>query len=170
MSETEIADGVHVIHSPAGDLRPEEYADRHKKALRTVRRWLADSELPGAWQDPQSKKWNIPADVERVVSDVPKVERPRPVEYVMQPPAGLVPGAGLVLHDQHRQLEAPREPTRLEDLAEEAAFLTVADAAAYLGIPQAQILAQPEVFDVMHVGVNGSPRVPKATIKKFEGS
>jgi hypothetical protein len=175
MSETEDAQ-VHVIHSANGWLTPEQYAEQQDKTLRTVRRWLADEEVPGAWQDPITKKWNIPAGAERVVSEVPKDLRPRPVQYVM-PPAGEQPGNGLVLHEQSRQLEPTlleREPTRLEDLEEESTFLSIAAAAEYLGIPQESILEQPDVFGVMPVGrklPDGTrvKKVPKATIKKFEG-
>lgn len=166
MSENE----THVIYSSSGDLSPQEYAEAKGITIRTVRRWLADGELPTAWQDALTGKWNIPSDAERVVSAAPRQVQQRPPAFLL-PHGGAAPvGAGeMVLHQPAAAAAPEREPTRLEDLDDEPAFLSIPVASEYLGIPQAQILAQPELFGVMHVGINSSPRVPKATIKKFEG-
>ncbi len=144
---------------PSGsDLSINEYGERHNVHHRTVRRWLADGKLPGATKDPFTGAWRIPADAQPVQMSTDVA------------PLQMTGGEqGMVLPQGWSMAPEEQVPTRLDELADEPAFLTVADAAQYLGIPQAQILANPELFEVMHVGVSGAPRVPKRTVYAFEG-
>lgn len=52
---------------PSPLLTLEGYARATGKTERTIRRWLAADELPGAFQDDQGR-WSIPADAERTVT------------------------------------------------------------------------------------------------------
>jgi hypothetical protein len=152
------------IHeNDAHNLSTTEYAAHVGAHPRTVKTWLANEELPGAYKDPFTSEWRIPRDTVRQLK--PKAKAPD------APVAGdVLPWSGGQLIPFPQAPAEPAEPTRLEDLAEEPAFLRIDEAAYYLGIPQAQILANPEVFEVMHVGVSASPRVPKRVIRKFEGA
>lgn len=159
------------IHEAGHDLTITEWAKQYGVDgvhPRTVKTWLANGEIPDAYKDPFSQEWRIPRHATRV-------QRPK------TPPAPTgngvaVPGMPVSMTElipqwalaQNQALE-DKEPTRRESLDEEPAFLRIDEAAYYLGIPQAQILANPEVFEVMQVGVSGSPRVPKRVIKAFEG-
>lgn len=156
------------IHENGHDMSVSEYAAHVGVHPRTVKRWLANDELPDASKDPFNSEWRIPPTAHRV----------------MRAPADVLPFGGaeqpqpwtgeMVLHQQALPAQE-REPSRLEDLAEEPTFLPVHDAAIYLGIPQAQILDNPETFEVMYLGVKGkggkpTPRVPKRVIRQFEGA
>lgn len=154
-------------HDGTPMLAIADYAEHAGVHPRTVKRWLAENELPGATKDSFSGEWRIPVDATR---------RPAPVwtskaelavtEQHLPAPAGTE----MVWHQPQPQPADAGEPTRLESLAEEATFLTVPEAAYYLGIPQKQILANAELFEVMTVGFDSSPRVPKRVIRKFEGA
>jgi hypothetical protein len=147
-------------------LKLREYADHVGVHERTVKRWLRDEQLPGATKDPFSGDWMIPADTMRVKTSPMAGHVDQPLS-----PSGelqihrVEPGYGVVPYENELEVE----PTRLQALDEEPAFMSVADAAFYLGIPQAQILANPDRFQVEHLGYNSSPRVPKSVIKKIEG-
>lgn len=155
---------MEILHSTEM-LSIVDYAERQGINARTVKRWLAADELPGAEKDPFTGAWRIPANATRMVTA--KVDpQPGPGTELEFGPA--YPGTVGQFHGWPPAAVAPEEPTRLEDLEELPAFLTIAQAAEYLGIPQAQILAHRETFGVMDVGVNGSPRVPKAIVHKFE--
>ena len=157
---------LHDVDGPM--LSAAEYAEHVNSHVRTIKRWIADGKLPSATKDPFSGEWRIPRDARPVVTaQAPRQDLTSPASMPSIP--GLDPHQQILL--PHGFLPAPgeSEPSRLEDLAEESAFLSIADAAHYLGIPQAQIMANPELFEVMNVGVNGSARVPKRVVYAFEG-
>jgi hypothetical protein len=150
---------------PAETLSLNEYAEAVGAHPRTIKRWLANAEIPDAFRDPFSKEWRFPPDAPRVQ----RATETAPTSFevavsgangqMMIPPQWF-PHPGEIHED---------EPTRLEMLDEESAFLTVERAAKFLGVPQAQIRANAETFDLMPVGISGSLMVPKSTIRRFEG-
>ena len=121
-----------------------QYADRVSKTERTIKRWLADDELPGAYQDERGR-WMIPAEAERRTraGDVVPMTRP-----MTRPTTDLV-----------------------EKIDTLPSFLTIDQAAQVLGISRHAILTPRgrEYFDVVPFGPNGSHVVPLATIKKIRG-
>lgn len=148
-------------------LTLNEYAESVGVHPRTVKRWLAADEVPAARRDPFTKEWRFPVGASRqirAVSDAPtgsEVAVSGANGAMMAPPAhAWYPHPGEVLED---------EPTRLDMLDEESAFLTVERASKFLGVPQAQIRSNPEEFDLKPFGIGGSLMVPKSTIRKFEG-
>jgi plasmid maintenance system antidote protein VapI len=149
---------------PTETLSLNEYAESIGVHPRTVKRWLANEELPAAFRDPFSKEWRFPPNtmrVQRATDDSQQVAvSPANAGQQMLLPPQWFPHPGEVHED---------EPTRLEMLDEESAFLTVERAAKFLGVPQAQIRANAETFNLMPVGINGSLMVPKSTIRRFEG-
>ena len=154
------------IQTPTEVLTLNEYAESVGVHPRSVKRWLANGEVPDAFQDPFSKQWQFPAGAPRVQR---ASEEPATTGYstAVSPanggavvPHGWFPHPGEIHED---------EPTRLEMLDEESAFLTVERASKFLGVPQAQIRANAETFGLMPVGINGSLMVPKSTIRRFEG-
>lgn len=150
-------------------LSIKEYAEHVDAHPRTIKRWLYAGKLPSASRDPFNGEWRIPRDAAPVL---PAVREPAGGGDVMAMPGMMPPG----LLGQHlmpfmpEQQHEERDPSRLEDLAEEGTFLTLAEASYYLKIPQAQILANRELFEVMEIGYDSSYRVPKRVIYSFEGS
>jgi hypothetical protein len=151
-------------------LSLSEYAESINKSSRTIKRWLSGTgmfDLPGAVKDPASGEWRIPANavaVPRAVSaEVSKPadhsEAPTALQLVQTPGGQVLPFGGV---------EAP-EPSLREDLDDEPGFLRIETAARYLGIPQAQILANPDRFQLEPVGVNGSLRVPQKVVRRIMG-
>ena len=118
-----------------------QYANRVGKAERTVKRWLADGELPGAYQDERGR-WMIPVDAERTAGVVELASRPmtRPMTQMVEPTLDALPS-----------------------------FLDVAQAADILGISRHAILTHRDYFDVVPFGPNGAFVVPLATIKRIRG-
>ena len=163
------------IETSSEMLSLADYSERAGVNARTVKRWLASDELPGAIKDPFTGAWRIPATATRMVQA--RTDGPAGgfgSEMAVHDAAtaaagGLDAGALVQLMAAMNANRAEAEPTRLDDLEELPAMLTVAQAAEFLGVPQAQILAHRDVFKVMDVGVNASPRVPKSTIYAFEG-
>lgn len=153
---------------PEQTLSLNEYAELVGVHPRTIKRWLANEEVPDAFRDPFSREWRFPSTARRVQRTS---EDATSTSFDM-----AVSGT----NGHHQMLTAPQwfphpgevhedEPTRLEMLDEESAFLTVERAAKFLGVPQAQIRANAETFGLMPVGINGSLMVPKSTIRRFEG-
>lgn len=157
-------------------LSLNEYAESVGVHPRTVKRWLANEEVPDAVKDPFTNEWRFPPGaprVQRAQHDVQGTggQVAQPVD-VLFGSAGGGPGGGVpwwAVAPPALGSAEELEPTRLDMLDEESAFLTIERAAKFLGVPQAQIRANPEVFGLMSVGINGSLMVPKSTIRKFEG-
>jgi len=148
----------------------ETYAGIVGATDRTVRRWLGNGEVPGAQRD-TTGKWEIPASAVRRAKSPEEVRAYREAEAAginaaehseIGVPA-LYPGTELTLAGP------VTEPSLVQALDDETGFLSIADASHYLGIPQAQILANPERFDLAPVGVNGSMRVPQRIIRRIMG-
>lgn len=136
--------------APAAHVTAAQFAEIAGISERTVKRWLADHELPGAYQDARGR-WMIPADAER---------QPRTGDVVqLQPPAAA--GGDLAV-------QVAEQLTLLLDTL--PSFLPIPDAAAILGISEETIRSHPEDFDVRPYGP-GSYRtsVPLATIKRIRG-
>ena len=149
-------------------LSVAEYASAKGVSTRSVKRWLADGELPAAEKDAFTGQWRIPRDAARqqqaVAADVAK-----PVnhsELLGQLGVATMPGAEVL---PWQPMPAPVEPTLRERLDDETGYLTIEEAAEYLGIPQAQIRANAERFGLEAVGVNGSMRVPQRIIRRVMG-
>lgn len=156
---------------PEQTMSLNEYAESVGVHPRTVKRWLANDEVPAAFRDPFSKDWRFPPNAMRVQ----RADDAAPSSFEVAvsganagqllPPAQWFPHPGEVIEN---------EPTRLEMLDEENAFLTVERAARFLGLPQDLIRESPELFDAVAVGRKGpggtrALMVPKAAIRKFEG-
>lgn len=153
-------------------LSLSEYAEKHGKSTRTVKRWLSGTGmyvLPGAEKDPGSGEWRIPADAMAVPRSA-SAEATMPADH-SEAPTGLqlVPPAGAGGQLLPFTPVEPPEPSLREDLDDEPAFLTIEIAARYLGIPQAQIRANADRFGLEPVGVNGSLRVPQKVVRRIMG-
>lgn len=166
---------VHNITSMGADggttfVDIETYAGIVGTTDRTVRRWLGNGEVPGAQRD-ITGKWEIPASAVRRAKTPEEVRAFREqgeagvstVEHSEVGVPALYPGTELTLAGP------VAEPSLVQALDDETGFLSIADASHYLGIPQAQILANPERFDLAPVGVNGSMRVPQRIIRRVMG-
>jgi hypothetical protein len=172
----EIMGDVHSITSMGAEngttlVDIETYAGIVGTTDRTVRRWLGNGEIPGAERD-VSGKWEIPSTAVR------RAKTPEEVRAYREAAAGASPA-------EHSEVGVPAmypntgaemvlagpitEPTLVQALDDETGYLSIADASHYLGIPQAQILANPERFDLAPVGVNGSQRVPQRIIRRIMG-
>lgn len=153
-------------------LSLNEYAESVGVHPRTVKRWLANNEVPSAIKDPFTGEWRFPPGAPRVQRAVHEHDAGgMQLAAGNEPPAGAFSGGLPWWAAQMPMLPSAEElePTRLDMLDEESAFLTVERAARFLGVPQAQIRANPDVFGLMPVGINGSLMVPKSTIHRFEG-
>jgi hypothetical protein len=158
------------IHEQTMSLN--EYAEYAAVNPRTVKRWLKADEIPAAYKDPFSGEWRFPAGATRI-------QRPVGDTPMNGQEVTVAAGSAMLPTEQHAWFPHPGEviedePTRLEMLDEENSFLTIERAARFLGIPQAQIRANAEMFGVLPVGrllPNGTNAlmVPKSTIRKFEG-
>lgn len=162
---------VHNISSMggAGDtlVDIETYAEIAGATDRTVRRWLGNGEVPGAERD-ATGKWQIPSNAVRRAKTPEEVKAFREgsgnaAEHSEVGIPALYPSTELTLSTP------VAEPTLVQGLDDETGYLSIADASHYLGIPQAQILANPERFDLAPVGVNGSMRVPQRIIRRIMG-
>lgn len=127
-----------------------QYAERAGTTERTVKRWLAADELPGAYKD-ERDRWMIPVDA---------VRTPRPAGDVVQ----LQPRPDT--HPAGRELDVQRA---VDVAAALPSFLTVDQAAEILGISRHAIAKHREYFGVVPFGANGSLVVPLATIKRIRG-
>lgn len=131
----------------------QEYATTHSLSERTVKRWLADEELPGQYKDEQGR-WKIPHDAVRSPRMAGQVVAmtTRPVTQALSPmTAGLPPELTREVID--------RLPT----------FLTL-DQAAYLLDISRSTLANPHnrrYFRVRKVG--HGLMMPLSRIKKLRG-
>jgi hypothetical protein len=152
-------------------LTLSEYATKIDKSTRQIKRWLSGTtafELPGAVKDPATDEWRIPADARPRPRSTP-VAQTQPQDHSQAPLTLVQPGAGPGTQMLPWQAAEPPEPTLIEDLDDEPGYLTLSDAARYLGIPQAQIRANAERFGLEPVGVNGSLRVPQRVIRRIMG-
>lgn len=156
-------------------LTVDEYAEVIGKSSRVVKRALYGEDsymIPDAVRD-QAGEWRIPENAVRVKRPTqPRPAQPEgPVNGLQVVPAGGFPDAP----DTGAQLlpwtppAEPAEPTLRESLDDKPGFLSIADAAEHLGIPEAQIRAQPERFQLENVGYNGSPRVPQRVVRRIAG-
>ena len=130
-----------------------DYAGLVGASERTVKRWLADDELPGAIKDERGR-WMIPSDAVRV---------PKVADVVAMPARPMTPSHDVMAShpSQARALNYDAMPS----------FLTIDQAAQLLGISRHAITTPRgrDYFDVVPFGPNGSLVVPLATIKKIRG-
>lgn len=152
-------------------LSVDEYAEVIGKSSRVVKRALYGEDsymIPDAVRD-QAGEWRIPEHAVRIKRPTsPKPEGP--VNGLQVVPAGGFPEAP----DTGAQLlpwtpPTETEPTLRESLDDKPGFLSIADAAEHLGIPEAQIRANPDRFQLENVGYNGSPRVPQRVVRRIAG-
>lgn len=145
-------------------LSLSQYAVAHGVSTRTVKRWLADGELPGAEKDKFTEQWRIPANATRQLRPKGEGSTAAPGTVVEQ---HLFRGRGEI--QPVPQLQQQLEPSLRDDLDDEPGFLRLEEAARYLGIPQAQILQQAERFELEKVGTNGSYRMPQRVVREIAG-
>lgn len=159
----------------ARQLTVREYAEQHGLSTKTVKRALSAGQIPEAQMvyNPArgTEEWRIPEHATRRM-DASPVARTQPQDHSAAPSRALEPvrapgGQVVAFEPGERLLEV--ETNLREDLDDEPAFLTIQDAAKFLGIPQAQILANAERFGLEPVGVSGSMRVPQRVIRRIMG-
>jgi hypothetical protein len=122
-------------------LTAAQYAERSGRTDRTIKRWLAEAELPGAYQDERGR-WMIPANAERIAQTT-----------------DITPTSP----------QAVTRRMTSQDIDTLPSFLTVEQAAHLLGISRHAIAAHRDYFDVVPFGPNGSLVIPLATIKRIRG-
>lgn len=156
-------------------LTLDQYADAVGASTRTVMRWLKANEVPGASKD-EGGAWQIPASARRVTGG----GAPYPVTHpawggvhdapvVSQEVAFAPQGRGLTVVDDTPDILEEVEPPLLEELDDLPAFLTVAQASRFLGIPQAQIVGNAERFHAEPIGTQGSLRIPQRVVRRIAG-
>lgn len=130
-------------------LTASQYADAVGASERTVKRWLAADEIPGAQRDP-SGRWLIPADAERVPT-----------------PAGVVQ----MLRDTNSAVDVRQLPTPAEIVEQLPALVPVGeDLARLLGIPETAIRRNhDDYFQLKPFGPHGSLVMPRHRIKEIFG-
>ena len=144
---------THDNTTPARELLTlEGYMYRTGVTERTVRRWLAAGELPGARMI--AGAWAIPADAKRTP--------PKPTGEVVT----------LTRQETGHHPAGTQRPAF--DLDQLPSFLTLEQAAhllssADLKISPYAIAKNRDYFDVVPFGPNGSLVVPLATIKRIRG-
>jgi hypothetical protein len=150
-------------------LSVAEYASAKGVSTRSVKRWLADDQLPGAEKDPFTGEWRIPRHAVRQLQAT-SAEQAKPGDH-SEVSRALLAGLGNgaeILPWGAPPAPAP-EPTLRERLDDETGYLSIEEAAEYLGIPQAQIRGNAERFGLEPVGTNGSMRVPQRIIRRVMG-
>jgi hypothetical protein len=138
------------------------YADATGKHPRTVKRWLADGELPGARQDPIDGHWMIPADAVRspkTLATASNVMTLPPAQYTA--PVRDIPAAVPSTPQGHTSAFPSWDvlPTTL----------TVEQAAALMGVTEHAIASNQDYYGVIKHGKKGAMLVPLATVKRLRG-
>lgn len=146
-------------------LSLSQYAAANNVSERTVKRWLANKELPDAEKDQYTGEWRIPAHAARV-------QRPR--AEGANPPSEIGSAVATHLFNGRGEIQPMPElrasdPSLREELDDEPGFLPLDVASSYLGIPKAQILQNPERFGLERVGTNGSYRLPQRVVREIAG-
>jgi hypothetical protein len=148
-----------------------EYADRHGKSHRTVKRWIQEGRFAGvASQDP-SGRWLLPLDAmpgDPAPEPAPQSEHfplgvaysPAGTEVMTTPPA---PGSSALTY-----ATAPAAPA-LDELRVSTAYVDVPTAARLLGIPESAVRRNADRFDGERLGAHGALVIPAATIRKVAG-
>lgn len=139
----------------AAHVTAARYAEISGVSERTVKRWLADDELPGAYQDERGR-WMIPADAARTPKPADIVQLDRPM-------------SGRAAHPSQGELALSVAQALDAALDTLPSFLALDVAASVLGISRHAIATHRDYFDVVPFGPNGSLVVPLATIKRIRG-
>lgn len=154
-------------------LTIEQYAESIGKSARVVKRALYGEDsymIPGAVRD-EEDRWRIPANAVRVKR--PAGVRPEgPANGLQLVPPGGVPAPEPAPSQQllpWTPTDLDVEPTMRESLDDEPGFMSIATASEYLGIPEAQIRANPERFQLEQVGYAGSLRIPQRVVRRIMG-
>ena len=145
----------HVESVPTVALTLEAYCQRHNLGERTVRRWLAAGELPGASKD--SGSWMIPANAQRQPGAGGQ-------QVATQPAAA--PAGTIAMQQVPASLAG-----QLEGLP---AYLHLEDAARLLGIDAGVIVRNADHFGAVRwgdltPGRRRAWRVPQATVRAIAG-
>lgn len=147
----------------------DEYAEMVGKSARVIKRALYGEDsymIPGAVKDHENQ-WLIPENAVRVRRPAePQPEAPTTGLQVV--PAGGLPAPGQQV-TQWAPQELEVEPTLREELDDQPGFLTIEQAAEFLGIPESRIRANRDRFGLEPVGFNGSLRVPQRVIRRIMG-
>jgi hypothetical protein len=141
-------------------MNPAQYAEHVGVQTRTVERWLAAGELPGA--DKVNGRWHIPADTARQIklngnSHTPTPDMSADMTPTRRSDVGVsVPGVTLA-----------------EALDKLPAFLTLAQASRLLGVSPLRITENPDRFEAERVGRLGSGgrslMVPARVVRQIAG-
>lgn len=127
-----------------------QYAEHHGLSERTVKRYLAAGELPGAMKN-EHNQWQIPAHVERTL--------PQQHQVALVQPSEIEPA--------HHSLEFDDAPRR-------RTFYTADEAAELMSSPEMKITGYAvrkhrEYFHAVDAGPNGQIIVPAARIRELKG-
>ena len=131
-------------------LTVRQFAEAHGVTKRSVERWLEEGRLHG---------------VQRLDSGNLIPYQPRPTSS--RPSAA--PAAGQALAVPTLTQLAPVPGSLLDALAQKPAFLTLEEAAQFLGIPQTAIRRGVERFGLERVGERGAYMVPQRIVRDVAG-
>lgn len=142
-----------VTHESNAYIRGSEYADRHGVSHRTIKRWLKNGELPGAYQDDKGW-WLVPANA---------VHEPKAI--VPATPSPAQPGTAVALSTP---LTSEVAIELLPEMINRLPTLLTLDQAAYLlNIPKSSIVHDRKYFRVRKI--NRRLVMPLSRIKKLRG-
>jgi hypothetical protein len=137
-------------------VKPADFARARGVALRTVERWLRDGELPDAVKDSRGR-WSIPADAMR--------QQPLPGTDMSPSRRDATGPTRADMSPSRRDMSAPISLAAALD--GRPAFLTVAEAATFLGIPPGAVLSNRTRFEVERLG--GRLMVPARVVRYEAG-
>ena len=137
----------------------KDYAQAIGASERSVKRWLADDQLPGAVM--VNGKWMIPSETVRQV----------PLEIVSpaENRAGVA-GSALEAPQAFTAAALAKSPTLADYLAHEPAYVPLATASRYLGISEYAIRQRREEFQLEDFGAGGSTVMPVGVIRTIAGA
>lgn len=133
-----------------------QYSELHGVTDRTVKRWLAGNELPGAYKDGRGA-WQIPKDAVRTIPD----------ESAQQ---GMVPAPRAEVTPTQYDAPAPVAPA----IPAGRTFFTAAEAAALMSCPELVISEYAvkkhrEYYHAIDSGPNGAIIVPAYRLLQLKG-
>lgn len=137
-------------------MKPADFATVRGVSLRTVERWLEKGELPEARQGPDGR-WSIPADAMR--------QQPLPGTDMSPSRRGVSGPTSPDMSPTCRDVSVPVSLSAALDA--KPAFLTVDEAATFLGIPRGAVLSNRARFEVERLG--GRLMVPQRVVRFVAG-
>lgn len=147
-------------------LTVAQWATARGASERSVMRWLADGEIPGA--EKVDGRWNLPANAHRIrredkLSPTDKARQEGAQQAIVQTFSN--PGVLGALAPS----TVPMEEKLLEALGGRTAYLSVEEASTFLGISEYAIRRNAARFHLEPVGPNGAMMVPQRVIRRIAG-